>query len=228
MLIKYFATGLVILTVAVSCRSAAAQNAPAAAPLAIQPETLPEATQQEQYYANLRATGGVPPLHWALIRGELPAGLELQDNGVITGVPKSSGEFRFSAEVTDSSQPPNLLHRQFTIIVVTPLTLDWSHFPVVNNDRIEGVLKITNGTKDTFDLTVIVVAVNETGKAFALGYQRLDFNAGTADFQVPFSSTLPQGAYVVHADAVAEVPAHNAIFRRRLQTPSALQITAGP
>ena len=226
---KYFANSLVLLILAVCCRHSAAQNAPPATPpLVIQTETLPESTPQQHYSSELRAVGGIAPLHWTLIRGELPTGLELQDSGAITGVPKTSGEFRFTAEVTDSSQPPNRLHRQFTIVVVTPLTLDWSRPPVVQGDRIEGALKITNGTKEAFDLTVIVVAVNELGKAFALGYQRLDFNPGTADFQVPFGSTLPEGAYIVHADAVAEVPARNAIFRRRLQTPSALQITAGP
>ncbi|PYX97503.1 MAG: hypothetical protein DMG71_02905, partial [Acidobacteria bacterium] len=114
------------------------------------------------------------------------------------------------------------------ISVVAPLVLEWSRFPRVQDNRIEGAVKVSNGTKDDFDLTVIVVAVNEIGKAFVLGYQHPELKTGTTDFEIPFGSTLPQGAYVVHADAVAEVPARNAIYRQRRQTPSPLQVTVGP
>ena len=224
---KLIASAALLVIVSASLANSAAQNAGTAG-ITIETEHLPEATPQQGYWTMLRANGGVPLLHWTVIRGKLPPGLELQDSGVITGVPTTAGEFRFTAEVNDSAQPPNRLHRQFTIIVLTPLLLDWSRIPTAQGDRIDGAVKITNGTKDSFDLTVIVVAVNEIGKAFALGYQRMDFKAGTADLQIPFGSTLPQGAYVVHADAVAEVPSRNAIFRRRLQTPAPLQITVGP
>ena len=39
------------------------------------------------------------------------------------------------------------------------------------------------------------------------------------DFEIPFGSTLPTGKYVVHADAIAEVPSKKAIYRARQQTP---------
>jgi len=87
---------------------------------------------------------------------------------------------------------------------------------------------VTDGTNTDFDLTVIVVAVNEIGKAFALRYEHLDLKANAAPSEIDFSSSVPRGAYVVHVDAVAEVPSKNAIYRQRLQTASALQVTVGP
>ena len=92
----------------------------------------------------------------------------------------------------------------------------------------DGAVKLTNGTKDDFDLTFIVVAVAENGRATALGYQHFTLKAGTIDFPIPFGETLPHGAYVVHADAVAEIPLKNAILRRQLETPAPLPVTQGP
>jgi len=205
------------------------QNATTTTPaLTITTEPLPEAALQQIYRVHLQATGGMPPLHWTLTSGQLPPGLELEDSGVISGIATKIGDYRFTVTVADSDDPPHRASREFTIRVVAPLVLEWSRLPRVQDNRIEGAVKVSNGTKDDFDLTVIVVAVNEIGKAFVLGYQHPDLKGGTANFEIPFGSNLPQGTYVVHADAVAEVPPRNAIYRQRLQTPEALQVTVGP
>ncbi len=62
----------------------------------------------------------------------------------------------------------------------------------------------------------------------AIGYEHFPLKAGTINFQIPFGNTLPHGAYVIHADAIAEIPTRNAILRQRLQTPQPLQVTQGP
>jgi hypothetical protein len=48
------------------------------------------------------------------------------------------------------------------------------------------------------------------------------------NLQIPFGQTLPAGNYVVHADAVAEIPSRNRILRRLLETPAPLPVTQGP
>jgi hypothetical protein len=100
----------------------------------------------------------------------------------------------------------------------------------VQGDQILGSVRVSNGTKDPFDLTVIILAVDEHGKAFALGYQRFDLQPETVDVEIPFgqASNLPFGAYVVHADAVAEVAAKDSIFRGRQQTPISLLVRSSP
>jgi len=51
---------------------------------------------------------------------------------------------------------------------------------------------------------------------------------GTVAKELPFGEILPHGGYVIHVDAVGEVAARNLIYRERLQTPGALQVTLGP
>jgi hypothetical protein len=76
---------------------------------------------------------------------------------------------------------------------------------------------------------VIIVAVaTDTDRATAIGYQRFPLKPGTNDFKIPFGNSLPAGSYIVHADAIAEIPEKNTILRQRLQTPQALQIAVGP
>jgi len=140
----------------------------------------------------------------------------------------TSGDFHVSVSVTDSGNPPQTRSKDFSLGAPVPLLLEWSQRPGVSGHQISGGVKVSNPSQDNFDLTVIVVAVNEIGKAFALGYQRLELKRGMVDFDIPFASTVPQGSYVVHADSVAEVPAKNAIYRNRLQTDAGLQVTAGP
>ena len=199
------------------------------APLAITTESLPPPLVHQQYRVELKATGGTAPLEWKISRGNLPEGLDLDSSsGVISGVPAKPGELDVTISVIDSVG--NTISRDYKIKVVAPLLIEWSIFPRVQGDQILGSVKVSNGTKDSFDLTVIILAVNEYGKAFALGYQRLDLQPETADVQIPFGqgSNLPVGSYVVHADAVAEVAAKDSIFRGRQQTPTPLLISPTP
>ena len=66
------------------------------------------------------------------------------------------------------------------------------------------------------------------GRATAIGYQHFVLRRGTTAMELPFGETLPHGGYVVHVDAVGEVAPKNLIYRERLQTPGALQVTVGP
>ena len=201
----------------------------ASVPLSIVTESLPPPLVHQPYRAELKAAGGVPPLQWKLSRGNLPEGLELDSSaGVISGIPSKPGELELTISAVDSVG--NTVSRDYKIKVVAPLLIQWSTFPRVQGDQILGSVKVSNGTKDPFDLTVVILAVNEYGKAFALGYQRFELQPETSDIEIPFGAeqNLPFGTYVVHADAVAEVPSKDSIFRGRQQTPTPLRITAGP
>jgi hypothetical protein len=73
-----------------------------------------------------------------------------------------------------------------------------------------------------------VLAVNEIGRATALGYQHFTLAKNTIDKEIPFGENLPAGSYTVNADVVAEVPASNTIHRARLVTSSPLQLAPSP
>ena len=68
------------------------------------PSPLPAGMEGTAYSQQLAATGGTPPYTWALSAGSLPAGLDLNPSGLISGTPASPGNFNFTARVTDTDQ----------------------------------------------------------------------------------------------------------------------------
>jgi hypothetical protein len=189
------------------------------------PKTYPRA----RYFFMFQARGNsVPPLHWRVERGALPPGLTLEDNGVLHGASERAGEYRFTVSVTDSGKPQQSSQKDFLIEVVEALTVTWKAPAHVSGSRIEGSVQVSNTTPDDIDLTFIVEAVAENGRATAIGYQHFPLRRGTTDMELPFGENLPYGDYVVNVDAIGEVPEKNVIYRRRLQTPAPLQVLVGP
>ena len=215
------------VTVAALCLGAvlSAQTAP---PLVIVEDTLPSLDAGVETRIPLRARGGVPPYRWSIASGNLPEGISLIPEGVLVGRPAKPGTFAFTVAVEDSAQPATRINKELQTVVSASLVFEWLRPPQVRGDRMDGAVQLSNGTKDDFDLTFIIVAINEIGRATALGYQHFTLKAGTANFQIPFGQTLPHGAYIVHGDAVAEIPAKNTILRRQLETPAPLPVTQGP
>lgn len=50
----------------------------------------------------LKAAGGLPPYHWSLTDGALPIGLDLSEDGRVTGTPSATGSYLFTVRVDDS------------------------------------------------------------------------------------------------------------------------------
>ena len=196
--------------------------------LAIKTNTLPKAYPHQLYRVQLENQGGVPPFTWKLTEGALPNGMALGPDGVISGAANSTGDFHFMVTVSDSGRPAHERRKEFLLQVVAPLSIAWGQPPKINGQRIEGTIKVTNQTETTFDLTAVVLAVNEIGRATAIGYQRFPLKPNTTYFEIPFGENLPPGAYVIHADVVAEVAEINAIYRARLATPEPMQMRQGP
>lgn len=206
---------------------AVGQNTPADS-FSIRTVNLPKALVNSHFQYQLLVRGGNQPYHWSLSGGNLPAGIKLTPNGSLEGTPTETGEFHFIVKAADSSQP--FLEREQSLVlkVNAPLLARWERYPKVNGRRIEGSVKVSNDTDYDFDLTFIVLAVNEIGRAQALGYQRFTLRKNTTDFQLPFGENLPRGSYQIYADVVGEVAATNSIHRARLQTKAKLAVQLGP
>ena len=217
--------GISLLTISLCAAIALAQGVP---PLAVVEDNLPTLEAGTDIHIVLHARGGIPPYRWRIASGDLPEGIRLTLDGVLEGRPARPGPFPFTLTLEDSAQPAHSINKELRAEVTASLLLVWLKPPAVRGDRIDGVAQISNGSKDDFDLTFIVVGVNEIGRATALGYQHVTLKAGTVNLQVPFGSTLPRGAYLVHADAVAEILAKKVILRRQLETPAPLPVTQGP
>ena len=189
---------------------------------------MPSLDAGVEFHVLLHASGGVPPYVWSVASGDLPEGITLTPEGLLAGRPTKPGAFALTLKVEDSGHPAHTINKDFRAVVTASLLLEWLQSPKVRDNRIDGSVQVSNGSSEAFDLTVIIVAVAENGRATAIGYQHFPLKAGTTDFQIPFGNTLPYGAYVVHADAIAEIPKRNVILRQRLQTPQPLQVVQGP
>ncbi|HZP63150.1 MAG TPA: putative Ig domain-containing protein [Terriglobales bacterium] len=197
-------------------------------PLSIQTTGLPKAYVQQPFQARLDARGGTPPYKWEVTDGSLPEGIALQRDGELEGTPTQAGEFHFTATVTDSGQPPYQKAQQFSVSVVSPLMARWGKYPKVNGQRLEGSILVSNETDHDFDLTMIALAVNETGRATAIGYQHFPLQKNTEDMEIPFGENLAAGAYQLNVDVVSEYPAAHSIHRVRLVPKERFQIQQGP
>jgi len=190
--------------------------------LQIQAQPLPSAAIDKPYSANIQVNGGTPPLLWKTTKGTTPPGITLQStSGILSGTPTAPGEYSFTISVTDAAK--KVSSANFTIKVEDYLTVNWKQPPTLQENVLSGSVEVSNGSRDTYDQTVIIVAVNEFGKAFALGYQK--FNLAPQKTQpIPYSSLLPNGHYIVHVDVVAEIAARRLIRRARLQTQNPITV----
>jgi hypothetical protein len=191
------------------------------APLEIVTTHLPEPRAGQPYHAELRAQGGTPPYRWTALNPGLPQGLRLNPaTGVIAGALETDRPFRVLIQLEDSATPPLAETRLLVTAKGPPLALAWTAAPAFSDGEIRGALKLRNDSGDTLTATVIVAAVNEVGKAFALRYDHRDLAPGDATPELAFAVALPPGAYTLGADAIGEVPAQKAIYRTRLAAPN--------
>jgi hypothetical protein len=190
--------------------------APQDAPLEIRTTTLPKAYVHKQFETRLEAHGGTTPLKWELIDGSLPSGVNFSPDGVLSGSPGATGEFRFTVTVRDSGTPSYQVKQQLSLRVVAPLLAEWSRYPKVNGQRLEGSILVSNGTDDDFDLTVVMLAVNGIGRAIAIGYQHFPLKKDSTSVEIPFGDNLPDDSYQLNVDVVAEVAGKDSIYRTRL------------
>ena len=189
-------------------------------------ENLPPVSLWESYSHSIEVSGGIRPNHWSVVSGSLPHGLELRDDGEIHGTVEDSTATEFTLSVRDNNSPPQREQKKFALRVETPLEAEWDHTARVNGQRIDGSIKVSNRTGRDFDLTVVVLAVNEIGRATAIGYQHFPLTKQTRDLQIPFGDTVSRGDYTVNVDVVGEEPISNRIFRARLVTKQS--VTQGP
>jgi hypothetical protein len=190
---------------------------------AIPPQT---AILGQSYTLPLVATGGSQPYTWQVEGGNLPPGLKLHAHaGNISGVPTTPGEYHITLVVVDYSIPNMQVQRDLIIQVIAGLAIDWKVPPGVHGTAVSGSAVVTNQTATDFDLTVVIVAVNDIGRATALGYQHFKLAAHATSPVIPFGSSPGPGTYYVRIDAAAHRPGHQHIYRASKQTTDPLKVT---
>lgn len=90
-------------------------NTPASAPLAFYRNSSRVMVKSIPGIFTISAAGGTAPYAFTLVSGSLPAGLNFNGDGAITGTPQTSGTFTLNIKVTDAASAS--VTQQFTLVV---------------------------------------------------------------------------------------------------------------
>ena len=93
-------------------------NAPT--PLVVLTNSLPSGIVTRDYAFALSGTGGTTPYTWGISSGALPAGLNLDPSGVISGQPTAAGTFSPTFQLQDSGNPPATVTKPLSITITFP------------------------------------------------------------------------------------------------------------
>ncbi len=85
-------------------------------------QVLPNGNLGEPYFYQFDGAGGIPPLNWVHLGGDLPLGCDFNGGGVgtITGTPEYAATFYFTIELRDSQLPFNSDTVNVSITVTEP------------------------------------------------------------------------------------------------------------
>lgn len=85
---------------------------------------LRDAEEGTEYSFQFEALGGKSPYGWMIIAGELPAGLTMSSDGLLSGTPAAHGDFTFTVRAIDIDDPPSYDSREFTLhVAIAPLVI---------------------------------------------------------------------------------------------------------
>jgi large repetitive protein len=117
------AAGTVNLTFQAADSSSPQQTAKATLSIAVNPAlnitttALPNGSRGGSYSATLQSSGGLGAISWSVI-GALPAGLNLNSTGEITGTPTTAGTTSITFQAADSSSPEQTAKATLSLTIV--------------------------------------------------------------------------------------------------------------
>jgi hypothetical protein len=99
------------------------------ATLAILSNSLPDAVAGTPYSGQIALFGGMAPYSIVVTNGALPAGLSIDNTGLITGTPTAAGTFTFTVQVTDSAATAAITTQVLNIRIGNPLVITTASLP---------------------------------------------------------------------------------------------------
>lgn len=105
--------------------------------------SVPNTTRGNRYLTQLTATGGNGDLSWTVASGTLPAGVTLNNSGLLSGTPIAEGTFNFTVQVSDADMPADTDSQAYSITVGPPNAETISVSKVTSPMRMDGDLAET-------------------------------------------------------------------------------------
>jgi len=110
---------------------------------------LPPGRTNQAYTALIEAKLGIPPYEWHLSDGILPPGLDLSATPNIlniSGTPQATGDYHFTIQVTDSSQPGREVFKAFTIQVSDAVQIKTTSLPyAAPSEKYQSAIEVSSG-----------------------------------------------------------------------------------
>jgi hypothetical protein len=94
---------------------------------------LPNALNGAPFTQTLAATGGTTPYTWSILSGALPAGITLNSNGLISGIPAEVGSFNLIVQMIDAGG--------LTLTKSLALTIDQSPITIATSSLLPGAVR---------------------------------------------------------------------------------------
>ena len=157
-----------------------------------------EATVNEPFFRSLTPFNYTGSYSYALINGELPAGVGLNSSGSLAGTPTSVGSYIFSIRLTDASTS---VVRTFLVNIVPAAASDPA--PVASDVAVAGIFQKGNDLTGTYVYTDMHSVPQPEGASIVTWY-RMDDMIGTNKSVItsisPSSAVTPTTYTIAPAD----------------------------
>tara|TARA_B110000014_G_C20066974_1_gene556127 strand:- start:84 stop:1019 length:936 start_codon:yes stop_codon:yes gene_type:complete len=100
-------------------------------PLLINSEFISDFTVDSPVDLRLQGSGGLTPYKWEISAGEMPDGVDFDENGVFLGIPETAKNSEITVLLTDSSDLS--VEKRFSLNIVEDLILTTQSIPAARN-----------------------------------------------------------------------------------------------
>ena len=156
------------------------------------PEALPDAVRASEYSYRLSGTGGTEPYAWTVTSGALPAGMQLAQDGTLSGTPELAGSFSFTVRLEDASRASTSRAFRLRVLAARAPTVTFSALPDIIGAAQQPRIDFSLASAYPVELRGRIILTFEPDPGLR-DDPAIQFVSGgrTAEFTIPASATTP-------------------------------------
>jgi large repetitive protein len=171
---------------------------------------LPSSIATAAYSFTLSASGGTAPYVWIVLGGQLPAGLGLAANGVISGTASTAGVSSFTLQVSDSSSPASTISKSFSLTIAPKIKTVTDPLTVISSPSITDPSPLPSGAVQM---------------AYSYQFGSSPVSGGTPPYTWSNLSNLPPGLGLSAGGILAGTPTDTGLFTFSIQVKDSIGAT---